>query len=145
MNVKNAHEIVVLAARLIEQTAMFQTCFGRDYILKPGSPSEAWALYESVAYTQAEIARLLDPETTDNPHHRHGEWWQRRDMMDVAVAQQLMIEAGHLLACCATHVANQPPTDFSYVIICSQMAIAGMLHPSSVQIGLDSSVQLNAG
>lgn len=145
MDIKKAHEVVSLAAHLVELTATFQTRFGRDYSLKPGSSSEAWTLYENVAYTQAEIARLLDAEATDSPHHRYGEWWLRRDVMDLGLTQQLLAEAGHLLACCATHDANQQPADFSYGVISSQMAIAGMLHPSSIQIGLDASVKLNAG
>lgn len=150
MNVKERlsmeiYTILEKTGKLVELTATFHALYGKDYRLKPGSPQEAWALYDSIYRTQVEIANLLDSYMIDAPHYRYGQWWERLDVMDVSIAQELLCEVSHLIACMAHHEVQQPETDYSYVIHRSQSAIAGMLHPAALQVAASLEAGQHAG
>lgn len=103
--------------------------------MKPGSPTQAWDLYQSILNQQAAIARLLDLDALENPSQRLPQWWKWQETMDTGVVAQIAQEAYHLIACCASFEAN-PSAHTSPVIGCSQRVIAGMLHPSSLMVAM---------
>jgi hypothetical protein len=141
MNTAIAREIAAKSAQLVALTAEFEATYGKNYTLKPGSPQDAWDLYDAVFQTESSLASLLDSAALLNPHHRYGKWWDRVETMETAIAQQLMLEARHLIARCAHHHVNQPDSDWSYAIQTAQCAIAGMMRPASLQLALDSASQ----
>ncbi|GAB4512676.1 MAG: hypothetical protein OHK0046_12580 [Anaerolineae bacterium] len=144
MNMNNARAMLNHAAQLIELSATFQTRYGRDYAMKPGSPADAWELYDAIFTLECQIGRLLDANALENLHHRHGEWWKRQDVMDTATAREILEVTGHLIACCARVSANQTDAEWSYAIKTLQQSIAGMLPPASLQVAMDESIQLDA-
>jgi hypothetical protein len=116
-------------AVLIEMVSQFQFQYGRDYRLKPGSPTLAWSLYQEILNQQVAIARLLDAPARENPVFHVQRWWKFQDVMDIGIAFCLGAEINHLLASCACRLAA-PEQELSPVIATSQAIIAGMLHPS---------------
>ncbi len=133
MKTHQARHLLEDAGKLVHHIAVFATCYGRHYELCPGSPDDAWALYETIQAIQAEIAAGLDEILWMRPHHRCGEWWERQDVMDVSTAQAISYEVSHLIACCAAHEAKAPGS--TAAIQNAQLAIAGMLHPAAIQVG----------
>jgi hypothetical protein len=135
MNTSMAHELAVKSAQLIELTSIFQSQYGKDYRMKPGSPEAAWEVQQAIFDLQGTLARLLDPYALENPLRRMTPWWKHQDVMDTGVATQIAQEVFHLIACCASQeysTRGEP----SPVIICSQRTIAGLLHSSSLLIAL---------
>ena len=133
MNTAMAHQLAVKAARLIELTSIFQSQYGKDYRMKPGSPESAWELQQAIFDLQGTMAGLLDPYALENPLRRVTPWWKYQDVMDTGMATQVAQEAFHLIACCASQEVSTRGEP-SPVIICSQRTIAGLLHPSSLLI-----------
>jgi hypothetical protein len=140
MNIQNTYEILNKAAQLVELSVTFQLKYGVHYILKPGSPAEAWSLYDQTLEIEAEIAALLDETPRDTPYSRHGKWWLRYDVMDHATARSLVAEAGNLIAC-TTHAAVDTERETAWSVISIQSVIAGMLHPISLQVGADAGMK----
>ncbi|MDX1993307.1 MAG: hypothetical protein SF029_13020 [bacterium] len=141
MDVVTAREVMTEAVRLAEHTARFQAKYGRFYTLKPGSPADAWALYQDILSDQCRIATLLDDASLEQLHHRCGAWWAREDVIDTGVVRELMAEVGNLLTCCAYFEASQDERDWSYAVQLSQRTIAGMLHPTSLQLAGDEKLR----
>jgi len=137
MDVITAREVMVEASCLVEQSAKFQALYGRYYQLKPGSPEDAWTRYQLILTRQSRIAQLLDSGSLEDTHRRCGEWWTREDVIDTGVLKELMTEIGHLLACCAYFEVETHGKNWSYAVQLSQRAIAGMLHPTSLQVASD--------
>jgi len=133
MNTAMAQMLATKTAQLIELTSIFQSQYGKDYRMKPGSPDEAWQLQQAIFDLQSEIGQTLDIYALENPLQRMTAWWKFQDVMDNGVATQIAQEVFHLIACCATQGVSQR-TEPSPVIICSQRTIAGLLHPSSLLI-----------
>jgi hypothetical protein len=134
MNTNTVRQLIDEIANLAERVATFQARYGRNYTLKPGSPEEAWDLYNAIQDGQSIIAGMLEDDPRQNPHYRYGRWWERHEVLDTGVAQDLLAEAGHLLAHCAYASADADRTDYHYVMYTSQCNIAGMLHPVALQI-----------
>jgi hypothetical protein len=133
MNTTTARHISAKIAELIEFASIFQSRYGKQYRLKPGSPAEAWDLHQAIIDQQADIARLLDSATLENPPRCSKPWWNWQETMDTGVVYQIAIESNHLIACCASFEAA-PLADTSPAIYASQRAIAGLLHPSALLV-----------
>lgn len=135
MNTAIARLLAGKAAELIEMASIFQSCYGKDYHLKPGSPTHAWDLYQAMLNQQTAIARLLDVDALENPSQRLPQWWKWQETIDTGMVAQMAQEIYHLIACCASFEAN-PTASSSPVIACSQRVIAGMLHPSACMVAM---------
>lgn len=148
MNTANARTILAETARLVELTAIFQARYGKAYKVTATSPNDAWKLHHAILDTQHIIANLLDPQILEHPHNRYGKWWDRHDVMEASMAQQLINEVAHLIAVVAHCDANQQDgkATWSHAVNTTQSAIAGILHPQAfvVPAALTSDVQLNA-
>lgn len=133
MNTANARTILTETARLVELTAVFQARYGKNYRISFNTPNDARALHNQILDTQAIIANLLDPQILTQPHHRYGEWWQRHDVMEASMAQQLINEVAHLIAVVAHNEANAQDgkATWSHAVNTTQSAIAGILHPQA--------------
>ena len=103
--------------------------------MKPGSPTQAWDLYQAMLNQQTAIAQLLDKDALEDNMQRTPQWWKWQESIDTGVVAQLAQEAYHLIACCASNEAN-PMAHTSPVIGCSQRVIAGMLHPSTRMVAM---------
>lgn len=137
MNSVVAAQIVAGVVRLTELSAVFQAKYGQDYLLKPGSPDEAWKLYRASFEQQAEIARMLDLECLESPFTRYGAWWGRREMVDTGILNELALEAFRLVSYCASYYSLSEGEACPLTMRLSQEAIAGMLHPAARQLGTD--------
>ena len=115
------------AARLVELTAMFQANYGRHYRLTRQSPEAAWTLHNDMLNTQSIIANLLDPDALTEARPDYGAWWERDDVMDVAMSQRMISLISQLMASTAHAEANAA----------IQRNIAGMLHPESYTVHSD--------
>lgn len=135
MNTALARHLAAKVAELIELASIFQSCYGKNYQMKPGSPERAWELYNMMNAQQTAIARLLDTDALEDPAQRLPQWWKWQEMMDTGMVAQMAQEAYHLIACCASFEAH-PNADRSPVISTSQRVIAGMLHPSSRMVAM---------
>jgi hypothetical protein len=135
VNIVTAHKVMAEVAKLTEMSSIFQARYGKQYRMKPGSPAEAWDLYQSIVNQQTVIARLLDVAALEKPLSRCAQWWKNQDAMDYSITASLAQEVIHLIACCAS-ADVQSHTVASPIIDVSQSVIAGMLHPSSVLVAL---------
>lgn len=139
MNIEKARTILNEAARLMELTATFQARYGRGYVLRAGTPQEAWSLYDDIMDAQSIIANLLDPDALGDAHYPYGKWWEHHDVMEPSMVHQLIQEVSHLLGSLAhieSHKNRQYGTPDNAVCM-TQRAIAGMLHPESYRIVSD--------
>ena len=135
MNTAIARLLAAKVAELIEMASIFQSCYGKDYRMKPGSPTQAWDLYQAMLNQQTAIARLLDVDALEDPSQRLPQWWKWQEVIDTGIVAQMAQETYHLIACCASFEAN-PTGSKSPVIGCSQRVIAGMLHPSTCMVAM---------
>lgn len=135
MNTARARLLAAKVAELIESVSIFQSCYGKDYRMKPGSPTQAWDLYQSILNQQTAIAQLLDLDALEDSSQRQSQWWKWQESIDTGIVTQIAQEAYHLIACCASFEAN-PTGNNSPVIGCSQRVIAGMLHPSTRMVAM---------
>lgn len=130
MDTTLARHLAARVAELIELASIFQCRYGKDYRLKPGSPTDAWDLHQSIIDQQTAIAGLLDTYAIETPAQRVPQWWKNQDIMDTSTATSLAQEVCHLIAACACVDAN-PERVSSPVIASLQQVIAGTLHPST--------------
>jgi hypothetical protein len=135
MNTARARLLAAKVAELIETASIFQSCYGKDYRMKPGSPTQAWDLYQAMLNQQTAIAGLLDVDALEDAAQRLPQWWKWQESIDTSMVAQMAQEAYHLIACCACFEAN-PAGNVSPVIACSQRVIAGMLHPSTRMVAM---------
>lgn len=131
MNVAIAQRIVAHVAHLTALASAFQAKFGRDYRLTGDSPSIAWELYRNIMAEQTNIANLLEPAALQTPYSRYGQWWQRRDVIDQAMLNELAADALRLVERAAYLEAEGKPTENAPVLLVVQQSIAGMLHPAT--------------
>ena len=131
MNINTAHRIVAHVANLTALASTFQAKFGRDYRLTGDSPAEAWELYRSIMAEQANIADLLETTALQTPYSRYGQWWERRDVIDQAMLNELAANAMSLVERCAYLAAEGRSTVNAPVLLIVQQAIAGLLHPAA--------------
>ena len=135
MNTAMARLVAAKIAELIEIASIFQSCYGKDYRMKPGSPTQAWDLYQSMLSQQTAIAQLLDLDALEDTAQQLPQWWKWQESIDTGMVAQMAQEAYHLIACCASFEAS-PTASASPVIACSQRVIAGMLHPSTRMVAM---------
>jgi len=133
MNTTTARQLSAKIAELIELASIFQARYGKQYRIKPGSPTEAWELHQAIFDQQAVIAQMLDDAALESPLRRCAPWWKWQDTVDTGTVSLIAAEVCHLIACCASFEA-EPRAAASPVIETSQAAIAGMLHPSAVMV-----------
>lgn len=137
VNTSTARLVAAKAAELIELASIFQSSYGKNYRMKPGSPDIVWALHEAIFKAQVDLACLLDLEALENPARRLPPWWKWQESIDTGMATQIMTETCHLIACCASFEAS-PCGATSPAIGCSQRVIAGMLHPSTLMMAQEA-------
>ncbi len=130
----------------MELTAVFQARYGRSYTFNRHSPQDAWALYDKIMDIQSIIANLLDPEALTNAHNPYGKWWENCNIMDTAIAQQIVNEMSHLLTSTAYVEARIEAGKSAgwRAVQMTQCAIAGMLHPKSYALVTEPEVSLQA-
>lgn len=133
MNAQTTQSILIHVANIARISSAFHAKFGRDYRLSTDSTAQAWELYRQFMAEQANIASLLDPEALNNPFSRHGKWWERRDMIDTGILNQLEEDAMTLIERCAYLQAIDQCTDNAPALLVVQQSIAGILHPSTRQ------------
>ncbi|XWX03643.1 hypothetical protein VZO05_14140 [Aggregatilineales bacterium SYSU G02658] len=138
MNLNIAQRIIAHVANLTALASTFQAKFGRDYRLTGDSPAAAWELYRSIMAEQTNIASLLEPAALQTPYSRYGKWWERRDVIDQAILNELGADAMTLVERCAYLSAEGKPTENSPVLLVVQQSIAGMLHPSTRPVAVKS-------
>jgi len=139
MTIETVNQMIQEAIGLLQNAAEYQATHGKAP-LKAGSCDRAWQLHDQMMMQMGRIARLLNPRTLEDHHHKYGLWWEHQDMMDVHTAQQLIHEIGCLMARCAYRDADNNGEEWSYAIVIAQCTIAGMLHPSSLQLALDTTI-----
>ena len=142
MNVENVTTMMSQASHLLTLSATYQARYGRNAKLKAGSPQDAWDLYDQTLYGQSIIARMLHESALESPYYKVRKWWEAQDVIDVGVARLLVQEVSHLLASVAYHEATADPKKLSHSVQSAQYIIAGMLHPSSILVAMDETVNL---
>lgn len=133
MNINTAQRIMMHVANLATIAMTFQAKFGRDYRLNAESAPQAWELYRQMMAEQTNIANLLEASALENPYSRYGKWWERRDVIDSALLNELSAEALTLLERSAYLAATDQNTVNAPSLIIVQQSIAGMLHPATRQ------------
>jgi hypothetical protein len=139
MNTQIATLLAGDIARLVGLSAEFQARYGQHYILRPGSERAAWELFNAITALQTAIAGRLDLEALDKPHMTIGRWWERFDVPDFAVTKHLMDTVTQLISACA-YDASSADGGQSHNAACAQRVIAGLLHPSAVQLAQDQRI-----
>lgn len=135
MNTDTAKTILHNAGTLMELTATFEARYHKTYVMRPGSPEDAWKLHEAIQNTQIAIGRLLTLTALETPIMAHGVWWERQDVMDTSIAGAIIAQAGRLIACSAYHVEED--TDWSYASLNIQRSIAGLLAHTARMVAMD--------
>jgi hypothetical protein len=133
MNITTAQRIMMHVASLATVAMTFQAKFGRDYRLNADSTPLAWELYRQMMAEQTNIANLLETSALENPYSRYGKWWERRDVIDSALLNELSAEALTLLERSAYLAATDQNTVNAPSLVIVQQSIAGMLHPATRQ------------
>lgn len=136
MNVVKAQKIAQHVAKIAELATSFHARFGTNFRLNEESPAQAWEMYRSFMAEQAQIAALLDLDALAKPYYRWEKWWERRDVMNTGLVNELATEAIRLVerAAYIEAVGEAASEDAMRVI---QEGIAGLLHPMTRQLGLD--------
>ena len=129
MNRDKARQLATEATLLAEFVAEFQATYGRNYRLGVGSPDDAWTLDEAIRRQLVAIAGLLDEEALANPFTKWGEWWERYDVIDNAMVNEIVMRVYELIRACAFKQET-------YQTQLVQSAIAGLLPPHVRQLGL---------
>jgi hypothetical protein len=141
MNTVAARTVAAHVAELIEFASIFQARYGKQYRMKPGSPAEAWNIYNAILDKQVTIASLLDYPALENPLQRCPQWWKYQDCIDIGTASMMATEVSHLIAACAWFEA-EPIGEPSPVILSAQQVIAGMLQPNTIMLAQEGQTSL---
>jgi hypothetical protein len=129
MNTQTAQKIAKHVAKIAEVTTIFYAKYGRDYKMTADSPQAAWDLYQEFMARQAKIVTLLDEEAVQQAHVCWEAWWERRDVMNVALVNHLSSETFRLIERSAYLDAVEENSRTSLNTI--QETIAGLLHPKT--------------
>lgn len=141
MNTAIARAAAAHIAELIEFASIFQARYGKQYRMKPGSPAEAWNIYNAILDKQVTIASLLDYPALESPLKRCPPWWKYQDAIDIGTASMMANEASHLIAACAWFEA-EPIGEPSPVILSAQQVIAGLLQPNTLMLAQEGQTAL---
>ncbi len=145
MNTNTAKDILSRAAHLMELAATFEARYNANYVMRPGSPNDAWRLHDDIRDAQIEIARLLNPVVLENPSPVHGMWWEHHDVIDTAAVREMITQAGRLVASCAYQQVNTPDADWSYATISIEHTISGLLMHTARMVAADDAMRRVAG
>jgi hypothetical protein len=129
MDIKSARKIAKHVAKIAEVAAAFHAKYGCDYKMSENSPEEAWELYREFMTLQDKIVTLLDAEAVGKAHVRWEAWWERRDIISIALVNHLSSEVFRLIERAAYLDARQETAPTSMLGI--QETIAGLLHPAT--------------
>lgn len=138
MKIQTAHRIMAHVANITTLAATFQAKYGSDYRLTSDSPAPSWELYRALMAEQANVAGLLEPIALETPYSRYGKWWERRDVIDSGLLNELSAIAMTLVERCAYLEAMNHSTVNAPSLVIVQQSIAGMLHPSTRQLMVSS-------
>ena len=142
MNIATAHRIMMHISNIAALAATFQAKFGRDYRLNNDSPAQAWELYRQLMAEQTNIATELEPMAVETPYSRYGKWWERRDVIDSGLLNELSAEGMSLVERCAYLNAMEQSTVNAPSLVIVQQSIAGMLHPATRPTSVSTDVRL---
>lgn len=136
MNKESAIRLSSHVAKLIGLSATYEAINGRRSVVKPGSSSEIWNLYDDIQSLQVEIARHLDIKALSFPNEHHLRWWDHQDVLDVIIANEIMQLVNQLIIAYAYDETSNASKS-NHLILCTQKRIAGLLHPATRMIALD--------
>jgi len=144
MDTAKARQIATEAIMLVELVGQFQSTFGREYRMRPGSPELAWNLDKQIQGQQVAIAKLLDIDALEHAFTRYGYWWERCDVIDDYITAEIAAESIRLLSACSHFAGNLDGVEWSPAIQVIQRSISGMLPPHCRQMGMDRDVLVEA-
>ncbi len=136
MDIQNAQTLVIHVSNIARIASTFHAKFGRDYRLQSDSPAQAWELYRQLMAEQANVASMLEAEALRTPYSRYGKWWERRDVIDNGILNQLEEDVMNLVERTAYLQAMEQSTLNAPALLVLQQSIAGMLHPATRQTSL---------
>jgi hypothetical protein len=142
MNIATTHRIMMHVSNIAALAATFQAKYGRDYRLNNDSPAQAWELYRQLMAEQTNIAAELETIALESPYSRYGKWWERRDVIDSGLLNELSAEAMTLVERCAYLNAMEQSTENAPSLVIVQQSIAGMLHPATRPMSVSNDVRL---
>jgi hypothetical protein len=131
MTIRNAEQIVQHVTRIAQIATKFYALFGSDYRMSENSPARAWDLYREFMNEQALIASLLDSRALDKPFIRYEKWWERRDVINTGLVNEMASETLRLVEHAAYLEAIGEKPDDSISLLGIQESLAGMLHPAT--------------
>lgn len=137
MNVSIAQQISSRVSKIAELSAIFNAKYGCNYRLNPESPTEAWDLYHQLMAEQAQIASLLDNEAVSKPYVRFERWWERRDVINTALVNEMASETIRLVERAAYLMAVEHDQNAQSSLRVIQEGIAGLLHPATRQQAIE--------
>ncbi len=145
MNLHTAREISTQITRMAEAVTRYYANFPPHYRLTEESPAEAWKMYQEFMQRQAKIAMLLDRDPVATPFTRWERWWERCDVMRIALVNELAQEGMRLVerAAYLEAIGQDPRQEQGLRSI--QEAIAGMLHPTTRQQALSHVIYETVG
>jgi len=132
MDVKTAQQIAGCVAKIAELATTFCATYGKDYRVSDDSPAHAWALYRQLMATQTQIASLLDSQALANPNIRWEHWWQKRDVINIGLVNELAMETIRLIerAAYLDALKQEQAVDRADEPSLLEANIAGLLHPA---------------
>jgi len=136
MNLHTAREIAHQVTKMAEAVTVYYAHFPHDYQLDESSPAKAWKLYQKFMNRQARVAMLLDRDAVSTPFTRWERWWERCDVMRIALVNELAHEAMRLVERAAYLQAIGAELRHEDSLRTIQEGIAGMLHPVTRQQAL---------
>lgn len=136
MDLHTAREISKQITHMAEAVTTYYANFAPNYRLTEESPAHAWKMYQAFMQRQAEIAVLLDSDAVATPFTRWERWWERCDVMRIALVNELAQEGMRLVERAAYLEAIGAESRQEQGLRNIQEAIAGMLHPTTRQQAL---------
>lgn len=137
MTIEQARRISERVSSIAELSAVFFARHGSSYRMGSDTPAQSWELYREFMAQQARIASLLDHEALLNPNVRYERWWERRDVINPALVNELSAEATRLLERCA-YLQGRNDEAAHESLLAIQQTIAGLLHPMTRMSGIST-------
>ncbi len=131
MNRKNAQQIANRITKIAEIATTFYAYYGSDYRMSEDSSPRAWQLYRKFMNEQASVASLLDGRALQKPFIRYEKWWERRDVINPGLVNEMAAEALRLVEKTAYLNAVEGSTENAIGLLGIQESLAGMLHPTT--------------
>jgi hypothetical protein len=131
MNRQKAQQIASRVTKIAEIATTFYAHYGSDYRMTEDSPPRAWELYRRFMNEQASVASLLDARALQKPFIRYEKWWERRDVINPGLVNEMAAEALRLVEQTAYLSAIKGNPEDAVGLLGIQEALAGMLHPAT--------------